>query len=109
MNKSNRSKRKLLNLTYRSLNCEFKNKVTIKRDPLCRLYEVNRYCVTVTHSTRTPKEIVRFLESVIKKRYPDCVTKEDAFGYNLNVDGLVYHMYITKGMDNKQLVSVGIF
>lgn len=109
MNKSNRAKRRLLNLTYRSLNCEFKEKVTIKRDPLCRRYEVNRYSATVNHKTRTPTEIVKFIESVIKKRYPDCNMKKDTFGYNLNVNGLVYHMYVTKGMDNKEWVSVGIY
>lgn len=109
--KSNSAKRRLLNLTYRALNSEFGHKVKIKRDPLCRRYEVNRYCASVSYRAKTPSpnEIVKFLEGVMKRRYPDCNTEKDAFGYTLKLDGLVYHMYIAKGMDNKEWVNVGIF
>lgn len=109
MTKSNRGKRRLLNLAYRSLNAEYKNSVKIKRDPLCRRYEVNRYCAAAYHKTKTPKELIRFIESVMKKRYPDAEVNS-SYGTlcSLSLNGYIFHMYVYQGMDNKEWVSFGV-
>lgn len=106
--KSTRAKRRLLNLTYRALNAEYKERVSIKRDPLCRRYEVNRFCASVHHKTKTPTEIVRFLFKVLNKRYADSELVKDTFGYTIDVNGLKYHMYISKNVQGNEVVNVGI-
>lgn len=107
---SNQSRSRTLNLVYRMVNAIEGKCAHIERSRLYRMYDVNKYSVSISLAHDHTKKLKEIMEKeLINKGFEAKYTDNSAYWYLVNNKGVTVKLNVEKDLIGKKCLGVFIY